>query len=157
MKDAYRSVPGMCEGRRRRLPFLLLAALAPALGGCSFAIPSVVAGKEETTGSITRAPDLRDARLFADLGQEDSRRAKGALALALDPQGNGRPVRWDNPETGMRGQVAADGPPYVESNEICRAFTATLETATGKTAAVEGRACRTTPDDWPLKKLGPAR
>ncbi len=75
-----------------------------APGGCSQPLllfrgmpePTVAAVEPTTTGSIAR-PSLT---FGADLNGEDWRRAQGALSLALDPQGNGRPVKWDNPDFG---------------------------------------------------------
>jgi surface antigen len=83
----------------------------------------------ETTGSIGPAPAAR--KLFPDLGPEEDRRARAALAVALDPQGNGKPVKWDNPESGIAGEIAASGAPFVEADEICRAFTTSFEPAAG--------------------------
>ena len=47
------------------------------------------------------------ASLSSELGPEDLRRADGAMAVALDPQGNGAPVNWDNPQSGDQGLVHA--------------------------------------------------
>ena len=47
---------------------------------------------------------------------------QGALALALDPQGNGAAVAWDNPDTGLKGGFTPVGRPFVKGDAICRAF-----------------------------------
>ena len=126
------------------------------VGACSFPIPSLTAQPpEETTGSISPAPPLLQ-KLFAELGPEEVRRSRAALAVALDPQGNGTRVTWDNPETGMSGVIAATGAPFVDSDEICRAFTASL-TAGGTTRRVAGKACKFSADEWLLRELKPQK
>ena len=126
--------------------------MGPALGACSFAIPSLTAqGPEDVTGSITPAPTVE--RLFPDLGPEEARRSRAALAVALDPQGNGRPVKWDNPESGMGGEITPGGAPFVEDDEICRTFSASLETAAGGAKRAEGLACKVSADEWVLRRL----
>jgi surface antigen len=131
-----------------------LALLGPILGGCSFSIASLAPeAPEETTGSITPAPSVQV--LFPELGPEEVRRSRAALAVTLDPQGNGHPVKWDNPETGLRGEIAAGGPPFVEADEICRAFSASLRMPAGPTKRAEGRACKISADEWVLRKLQP--
>jgi surface antigen len=127
----------------------LAACLAPSLGGCSFAIPALTPAPEETTGSIRKIEE----RLSADLDPEDWRRAKGALALALDPQGNGRPVKWDNPESRMAGEIAALGSPYVEDDEVCRRFRASIDPPSTPAKIVEGHACRLSPDEWAIRDV----
>src|SRR4051812_4799462 len=91
-------------------------------GACSISMPiGSLVEDQSATGSVKAAPA---SPLSADLGPEDWRRAKGALAIALDPQGNGSPVTWDNPETGMKGTFVPIGQPFVKNDEICRAFRA---------------------------------
>jgi surface antigen len=132
----------------------LLGGLLAACGGCSFSIAPLAPSPAETTGSIKKI----EKRFSADLGQEDWRRAKGALILALDPQGNGKPVKWDNPETRVSGEVTPDGTPFVESDEVCRKFRATVELASGASTSVEGSACRlSAADDWEIKTIGSKR
>src|SRR5438067_2431449 len=101
--------------RRVRLPvsagFPACIAVLAVLGGCSQPLlvfrgeteaAAPVAVPEPTeTGSIAKRP----SSFGPDLGDEDWRRARAALGVALDPQGNGKPVKWDNPESGLRGSV----------------------------------------------------
>jgi surface antigen len=155
MSDAYRLLSSLREARRVALWLASVAALGSTLAGCSFSIPSLTAKSApgETTGSIAPAPAAR--KLFPDLGPEEDRRARAALAVALDPQGNGKPVKWDNPESGIAGEVAASGAPFVEADEICRAFTTSFEPAAGARKRAEGMACRVSADDWVLRRLEP--
>ena len=128
--------------------------LACALGGCSFAIPSLTGDAVDTTGSIKSAPR---SPLSSDLSVEDWRRAKGALAVALDPQGNGSSVSWDNPESGIRGTFVPVGGPFVQSDVVCRAFVATLTGAGETPLSLQGTACRPTPDEWVVSGVKPWR
>jgi surface antigen len=91
-----------------------------------------------------------------DLSGEDWRRAKAALAVALDPQGNGQPVKWDNPESKMRGMVNPTGLPYVSNDEICRNFLATVIAPAGS-RFVRGTGCRPSGGPWELKSLKAAK
>lgn len=153
MSEAYRAVTGRGEAGRRLVGVALAGVLAACLAGCSFGLPGVVSAPEVTTGSITRKAI---SPLSPDLGQEDWRRARGALAVALDPQGNGSAVSWDNPESGLKGTFTPVAQPYVKDNDICRAFLATL-THPDRTATLQGAACRMAADDWDIKDLKPFR
>lgn len=150
MLDRYRS--GSTSGEAgRSLLGVLAVVLGCALGACSVT-PSSDA-KVESTGSIKR----NDASLLsADLGQEDWRRAKGALMTALDPQGNGAPVKWDNPDSNISGTFTPVGQPYVQSDEICRAFLATINFP-GRESSLQGTACKLSADEWQLKDVKPWR
>lgn len=130
----------------------VLTCLLACICGCSFSIPSLVPSKpEDVTGSI--APAVGGKTLSPELGQEDWRRAKVALALALDPQGDGHAVRWDNPDTRLRGEITPRGAPFVDQDEICRLFTATIAHPSGRLSTFEGSACRLTAGDWELRRL----
>ena len=90
-----------CKGPSRRARIcasVSVVSVAMALCGCSQpllifrgdppAAPRVV--EEPTvTGSIEKRP----VSFGDDLAEEDWRRARAALGVALDPQGNGRPVK----------------------------------------------------------------
>ncbi|HMO29971.1 RT0821/Lpp0805 family surface protein [Enterovirga sp.] len=146
----------MSERYRRGWTFGEAAArIAVALGclcagGCSLSSSSTEA-QVDATGSIKR-----DAvtTLSADLGAEDWRRAKGALATALDPQGNGAPVKWDNPDSEISGTFTPVAQPFVKSDEICRVFLATINFP-GRTSSLQGTACKLSADEWQLKDVKP--
>lgn len=156
MSGAYRFVAFRREMRKLLRSFLCAAGLGTALGGCSFSIPSLTASApEDTTGSIATA--AAPIRLFPELGPEETRRARAALAVALDPQGNGQPVKWENVESGMRGEISPDGPPFVEADEVCRRFTTRVELKAGDEKSASGHACKASADEWVLRRLRPAR
>lgn len=134
----------------------------PLLGaGCSLPIvafkpaePREAATEEPAaTGSVRPRPPLTFGR---DLDEEDWRRARAALAVALDPQGNGKPVKWDNPETGLRGAINPIGLPFVRDDAICRNFLASVVKAEGS-RFLRGTGCRLSGAPWELKSLKAAK
>jgi len=138
----------------RRVAALLALGLATAtLGGCSWSwqLGSLLPDDGDITGSIKP----REASpLSPTLGGEDWRRARAALAVALDIQGDGKTVNWDNPDSGAKGSFTPVGAPFVVKDDICRAFLADLA---GKlpSATLQGSACRNGPDDWTIKDVKP--
>ena len=59
--------------------------------------------KEDKAGAVEKSS------LASLLDAEDWRRAKAALSTALDPQGNGSLVGWDNPDSGNKGRLIHSG------------------------------------------------
>ena len=155
----------VCEGPGCRLggPAVLTAlVIGLVLCGCSQPLlmfrgdrPPPVAEDAIVTGSIERRP----MSFGDDLAEEDWRRARAALSVALDPQGNGRPVKWDNPETGLKGSVNPTGLPYVADDLICRNFLASVINAS-RSRFVRGTGCKMSGGEWSLKRvrsaIGPA-
>ena len=130
----------------------MLLAVPTAGCGISFPLTSLVADTE-TTSSIK--PKVVSS-LSPELGEEDWRRARGALTIALDPQGNGSAVSWDNPDTLMKGNFAPVGQPFVKTDEICRAFLASVTGQSG-TTSLQGTACRPSGGEWAIKDVKPWR
>ena len=122
----------------------------------SFPMASLVPEDEpKVTGSTTGAVVAKPASpLSPRLGEEDWRRAKGALAVALDPQGNGASVSWDNPDSGFKGAFTPVGQPFVKNDEICRAFLSSLTSDKGG-SSLQGTACRLSGGEWAIKDLKP--
>ncbi|MCJ2011132.1 RT0821/Lpp0805 family surface protein [Methylobacterium sp. J-076] len=145
-----------CKGVRALVPAGAALCLGAVLSGCSQPLllfrgtpePAAAAVEEPvTTGSIA-AP-----RTFGpDLSGEDWRRAQAALTVALDPQGNGRPVKWDNPDSGLHGSVNPTGLPYVAEDQICRTFLASV-IGTEKSRFVRGTGCKPSGGEWTLKRM----
>lgn len=154
MSEHYRAPAARGEIGRRLRTVAGLSGLALLLGACSFSIPSLVAKPEDTTGSIT--PRVASP-LSADLAPEDWRRAKGTLAIALDPQGNGEPVKWDNPDTGYKGVFTPVGQPFVKADEVCRVFLATIEHPDGRSSSLQGTGCKLSADEWEIQEVKPWR
>jgi surface antigen len=111
-------------------------------GGCSLSFPiaSMNPSAEETTGSIK--PKIGK---IAD--EEDRRRAAAALSTALDPQGDGRLVRWENPTTGNKGSFTAVGHAYPADTRVCRAFLGTVRQSDDD-KTIQGTACTVAAGEW---------
>ena len=118
----------------------------------SFPMASLLPEDEpRTTGAVVAKPA---SPLSPELGEEDWRRARSALAVALDPQGNGASVSWDNPDSGFKGAFTPVGQPFVKSDEICRAFLASLS-GERASSSLQGTACRLSGGEWTIKDLKP--
>lgn len=144
-------------------PLMAVAVLALFAAGCSVSFPILgLSSKSEdevaTTSAIlpARGGDRPAAlaSLAAELGPEDMRRADGAMSVALDPQGNGAAVSWDNPQSGIKGSFIPVGGPFLRSDEICRAFIASVQTQT-RPAKLQGTACRPSGGEWAVKDVAP--
>jgi surface antigen len=147
--------------RSRILASVSALSVTLALCGCSQPLlvfrgeaeaPPHVAEEPVVTGSIEKRP----TSFGNDLDEEDWRRARAALSVALDPQGNGRPVKWDNPETGLHGSVNPTGLPYVAEDLICRNFLASV-ISPGASRFVRGTGCKPSGGQWTLKRVRAAK
>lgn len=119
-------------------------------GACSVSFPlSGFANDDGPTGSVNRSA----AALSPALDKEDWRRAKAALAVALDPQGNGSNVAWDNPQSGAKGSFVALAPPFLEKDRICRAFKANVSASSRSDRSLGGSACRNADGEWILAEI----
>lgn len=139
-----------------------LTTLTLSLGGCSIPLPGMNALSSpevdyQPTGSIRKTAAPPASPLSPRLDVEDWRRARAALATALDPQGNGSSVAWDNPQSGRRGTFTPVAAPYPVDGQVCRAFIAKIDGSDTK-EAIQGSACRVAgTDDWDVKDLKPFR
>ncbi len=137
-----------CRGRLPSLfastafKLLLCGGTGLFAGACSIPISGFV--DDAQTGSIDRASLV----LSRELDQEDWRRAKAALAVALDPQGNGENVEWANPQSGAKGSFAAAAAAYSQSEKLCRHFIARVDSGAGSGREVDGSACRRNGGEW---------
>jgi surface antigen len=142
-------------------------AAALSLAACSLTSPfesgrsSALQADPDITGSISPAPSRANSlspgqiSLFSPkLDEEDWRRAKAALATALDPQGNGAQVGWDNGESGAKGSFAPIGNAFLAKDDICRAFVAAVSVKEPE-RWFQGTACRVTPAEWQIKDVKP--
>ncbi|WP_374306396.1 RT0821/Lpp0805 family surface protein [Methylocella sp.] len=129
----------------RGLPAVALAA--SLLSGCAFTmqVARFSTDNDDVTGSIEPSP------LDSLLDAEDWRRARAALSTALDPQGNGAEVAWDNPQSGAKGVFAPLAPPYPDDGKVCRAFRAQAK-AGDASRRVEGVACADKNGDWTIAR-----
>lgn len=144
------------SARRRAKSVLALVVMGALLvSGCSASSPFGMFGggddDDVPTGSIAKKPV---SLLSSEMSEEDWRRAKSALSVALDPQGNGSSASWDNAESRMKGSFTPVGIPVVRGDDICRAFIASVIGNSGQTW-LQGSACRAKGEDWAIKDIKP--
>lgn len=133
-----------------RLRLIALCALAPAMAGCSTAIPLPgFISREDVAESVARFSSPLSPRLDS----EDSRRALAALGAALDPQGPGAPVDWVNPVSGLKGSFMPLGEVFAQDRRLCRNFRAEI----GMEETMQGTGCRTNAGDWAVVEVRPAQ
>ena len=104
--------------------------------------------KEDAAGAVPKSS------LAGLLDAEDWRRAKAALSTALDPQGNGSLVGWDNPDSGNKGSFTPVGKPFPLETGICRVFLAEVERK-GDEHAIQGTACSDKRGEWMIAEAKP--
>ncbi len=132
-------------------PIIAPLCLAGLLAGCSMSFPisPLISPKEEAGEALK--PSLANL-----LDGEDWRRAKPALSAALDPQGSGALVWWENPQSGHKGSFTPLGSPYPYDARICRVFLAKIDRK-GAEQSVEGTACSDKGGEWSLAEAKPER
>lgn len=131
--------------------FVGVCVLGAWLGACSLTMPiASLAVDDDVTGSIAHPVTTLSPKLDA----EDWRRAQSALTLAVDPQGNGAPVQWNNPVSGNKGSFSAAGPLYVLDDRVCRSFIATVQAGSAETQH-QGSSCRLGPNEWMIREVKP--
>ncbi|MDR1827455.1 MAG: hypothetical protein LBR29_03915 [Methylobacteriaceae bacterium] len=128
----------------------LVTALTLMTAGCGMTVrmPSLLGDDVEVTGSLD--PEAQKSGAIRNLpafDEEDWRRSNGAMELAMDPQGPGTPVSWDNPESHRKGVFTPRGSPFVEKNQICRFFALDLTETAGQNRYT-GQACRQSGENW---------
>jgi surface antigen len=146
----HASVAGLPDRACGLVSGIALAGLAAALAGCAVSVPiaSFSAANDDATGAI---PGSALERL---LDPEDWRRARAALSTALDPQGNGSRVSWDNPQSGASGAFAPIGKAYPYEARICRKFRTDIAQKAGA-KAMQGVACADKDGAWTIADLAP--
>ncbi len=155
LHDGYKPL-SIFRNPLRDLARLFAAALLGMMAaGCSLTMHlASLQVDPETTASVPRVPSPLDPAL----DDEDWRRAQAALSLAVDPQGSGQPVNWDNPATRRKGTFMPSGHLVLVENTVCRSFSATI-TQSGTPAREThhiGQACRIGPGEWAMRHVQPA-
>lgn len=151
----YRARSATREGLRgagvRTITLRIFACLsALSLSACSLSFPlgSMLPEDPVTTGSIGPVSPLAH-----ELDFEDWRRARAAMAVALDPQGNGGRAAWDNPETKHAGAFSPSTRPFVQDDRVCRGFMAELDLGAGEFREISGAACRHSEGMWRIDRI----
>lgn len=141
----------------RGAKLIVLTATAGGLAGCSIAVPmasdpSVMWNSERVASDVTSAIPKSPPKLSGALDSEDQRRAIAALSTALDPQGSGTSVNWDNPQSGAKGSFTPVGQPYPLEGRICRAFHGDIVVSDTQ-ESLQGAACREKTAEWALTEV----
>lgn len=127
-------------------------SLTAALAGCSTTFPIAPFLKpglgDDAAAKVPPQP------LAGLLDAEDWRRAKAALSTALNPQGNGSLVAWDNPDSGNKGSFAPVGEAYSLDSKTCRVFLAKIDRKGGE-RSVQGTACANRQGEWTIAEAKP--
>jgi len=150
----YRAKSRAGEAGRPAWRVTLAACLGLLGGACSMSFPMTSLVPEDPPATASTAP--KASLLAREMGTEDWRRAKGALAVALDPHGNGSPVAWSNPDSALKGEFRPVGQVFVKSDEICRAFLATVS-GQASASTFQGTACRPSGGEWAIKQVKAVR
>ena len=88
------------------------------------------------------------------LDEEDRRRELAALATALDPQGDGALVKWENAKSGEHGTIVAEGKTYTKDAKICRGFRSEL--LRDRVRRLRGVACTLSAGEWRVTEATPS-
>lgn len=115
----------------------------------SFPMSSLMPG-DDVTGSNSPVPFGRM------LDEEDRRRETAALATALDRQGDGGTVKWDNQKSGDRGAITATGTVYNADSKVCRAFVSELK-KDDVSRKLQGTACTIAAGEWKVISTKPIK
>lgn len=160
--NGYASGNRLSRHKLRAVSTAAVLAAAIGLTGCSWTfLPDSSSDNgslkfledDIQTGSITPAKGTMTPIVqLKNLDEEDWRRAKAALSVALDPHGSTDRVLWDNPKTMAKGSFVSDGPPFVKNDEICRNFK-TAVTDQAETRNLQGVACRPSGGEWDIIEI----
>ena len=143
------------ERTSRALVRTAVLCLVLMTGGCMTGGPMAsLMTDEDVTGSIRAPAPGLSASPLPLLSPEDWSQASKALASALEPQGAGAAVVWENSVSGARGTITPVGLVYGADGQTCRAFLAEME---GRALAqrLQGRGCRTGDGPWVVSDLKP--
>ena len=153
MRTVYSQVR---KGASHALARTAILCLALTVSGCSGVTPLVsLTTSDDVTGSIPGAANPTTvAPAQMALSPDDWAYAQGALARALDPQGAAAAVTWNNPASGLRGEITPVGAVYVAEGQVCRAFLAEIA---GKEPVrrLQGRGCRGAEGLWSVGDVRP--
>ena len=111
----------------------------------------------EVTGSISRPGTQHAAHAAAaQVSEADLAYARAAAADVLARDAKDNSVPWQNPQTGVGGNITPLASSYSEGGLPCRDFLASYMSA-GSQAWLQGSACRTARGEWEVKTLKPLK
>lgn len=145
-------------GLLRRFAAAAALSAAFACAGCSFQLDSMFSKTDDDatlTGSVVHpGAQLATHAAVVNLSAADLAYARAAAAEALARGGDVNSVPWQNPQTGVGGNITPLAASHDEDGLPCRDFLASY-TSAGAQAWLHGSACRTAGGEWQVKDLKP--
>jgi len=132
---------------------------ALGLASCSYAIESMspksdLEGKQ--TSSTSQPVADRTNSVATPPAEADLAYARAAAADALGASAKANSVPWQNPQTGVGGNITPLASSHSEGGLPCRDFLASF--VRGKAQSwLQGSACRTASGEWQVKSLKPLK
>jgi surface antigen len=130
------------------------------LGGCSYALESLSSKSEleaKPAGSASPSADDWTGRTAAAEPEEaDLAYARAAAADALGRGAKANSVPWQNPQTGVSGNITPLAATHSEGSLPCRDFLASYVRG-GAQSWLQGSACRTARGEWEVRSLKPLK
>jgi surface antigen len=109
-------------------------------------------GKQASSTSQPAA----DRTAAAEPAETDLAYARAAAAHALGSDAKANSVPWQNPETGVGGNITPLASSHSEGGLPCRDFLASYGRG-GAQSWLQGSACRTASGEWHVKSLKPLK
>ncbi len=106
----------------------------------------------DATGSISGAS--RAGNTAAEPSEVDLAYARATAADVLSRSATGNSVPWQNPHTGVGGNITPLARSHIEDGSLCRDFLASYLRASSQ-AWLQGSACRTSRGAWEVRSLKP--
>jgi surface antigen len=109
-----------------------------------------------TSATDQPAGDRTDRTAAAEPEEADLVYARAAAADALGRSAKANSVPWQNPQTGVSGNITPLATTYSEGGQPCRDFLASYVRG-GAQSWLQGSACRTERGEWEVKSLKPLK
>jgi surface antigen len=143
-------------GSARRLAAAAALFAAFACAGCSFQLESMFSKSDadaDVTGTVAH-PEAQKTTAAGHVSEADLAYARAAAADALARGGKTNSVPWQNPQTGVGGNITPLASSHDEDGLPCRDFLASYVSGASQ-AWLQGSACRTARGEWQVKTLKP--
>jgi surface antigen len=150
----------LCQPPPRRLA--VAAAMLGALGlaSCSYALDSISSKPDlnlkQAYSAGQPAAAGTDPAPAAAPAEADLAYARAAAADALGESAKANSVPWQNPQTGVGGNITPLASSHSEGGLPCRDFLASYVRG-GAQSWLQGSACRTASGEWQVKSLRPLK
>jgi surface antigen len=130
------------------------------LAGCSYALESMSAKPEleAKPAALTSPPanDRTERTAAAEPEEADLAYARAAATDLLSRGAKPNSVPWENPQTGVSGNITPLAATHSEGGQPCRDFLASYVRGSSQ-SWLQGSACRTAPGEWEVRSLKPLK